>query len=200
MNQRKVWDKIAPKWNEYKIKRNDLTDEFLKRGRVLDLGCGSGRNFIKTDAIIYGVDFSEKMLYYAGKKAEKLGIKCVLAQSKSYNLPFEKEFFDSAICVSLLHCIKSKEKRMKTLKELNRVLKNNAQAFISVWNRKSERVKNKPRKYKVSWTIENEKLWRDNYLYEPEELREDLEKEGFKIIKEFENKNNIMVVVEKAKN
>jgi tRNA (uracil-5-)-methyltransferase TRM9 len=200
MKQKNIWNSIASKWNEYKTKRNDLTDEFLKKGKVLDLGCGSGRNFTKTNATIYGLDFSKEMLNYAAQKAQKLDIKCVLSFAPSSKIPFENNFFDSAICIALLHCINSKFKRNKTIKELFRVLKPQAKAFITVWNKTSPRMKNKPKSHKVPWTIENKKLWRTNYLYEPEELIEELEKVGFKILKQFENQNNIMVVVQKPKN
>ena len=68
--QEQVWDKIAKKWRTFREKTPLEVEEFLKRkrGKVLDLGCGSGRNFIKNKNIIfYGVDFSEKMLSFAEK-------------------------------------------------------------------------------------------------------------------------------------
>ena len=61
MNQKKVWDNIAPEWAEFKTKPTKHTIKFLKKqkGKILDLGCGSGRNLIKSKKIkIYGVDFS----------------------------------------------------------------------------------------------------------------------------------------------
>ena len=69
MDQEQVWDEIAPKWNEYKknrfsdgspVKDFDLLDGFVdgSEKRILDLGCGSGRNFFKFSGVIYGVDFS----------------------------------------------------------------------------------------------------------------------------------------------
>ena len=116
MNQEKVWDKIAEKWAEYKTTRNDITDKFLRLGKgkkVLDLGCGSGRNFIKTKATIYGVDFSKEMLKFARIHANNLGIDVELIKNKATKLEFEDNFFDSGILVAVLHCIRRKRKRKK---------------------------------------------------------------------------------------
>jgi len=201
MKQEKVWNKIAPKWAEYKVKRNDLGDKFFKGQdkKVLDLGCGSGRNFIKTSATVYGVDFSKKMLEFAGARAQKLGIKTILVQTSIDKLPFEDDFFDSGVMVAVLHCIKSKKKRIKVIKELHRVLKTNASAFVTVWNKTSRRLKGQAKEHRISWNVEGKKIWRDNYLYDEDELVKDFEDAGFKITKNIENRNNIMIVVQKSK-
>jgi len=200
MKQEQVWDKIAPKWVKIKTFRNDLTDEFLKAGKgkkVIDLGCGSGRNFIKTTSIIYGVDFSKEMLALAKENAKKKKINVKLKKSNVWETGFKGNFFDSGICVSVLHSIKSKAKRKKTIKEFYRILKPNAKAFVSVWNKTSRRLKNKDKQHKLSWNVDGEKVWRDTYIYDYDELKKELEKVGFKILKKFENRNNIMVVVVK---
>ncbi|MEA3329314.1 MAG: class I SAM-dependent methyltransferase [Nanoarchaeota archaeon] len=199
MNQEKVWDEIAQFWNERKTRRNKLIDEFLiGKKTVLDLGCGSGRNFIKTRAKIYGVDFSSQMLKYAKEKAEKLKLNFELIHAPSHNLPFKDNFFDSVICIALLHCIKSSRKRKNTLKEIHRVLKSNELCLIIVWNKTSRRLKNKSKYHKISWTIDSGKVYRDNYLYDNVELENELKDVGFKIIEKFENRNNIIIIVKKS--
>ena len=47
MKQETVWDTIAEKWHEYRNEPPDYVKNFLKdkEGRILDLCCGSGRNF-----------------------------------------------------------------------------------------------------------------------------------------------------------
>ncbi len=65
--QAKVWDKIAKLWHKYRDRPIPEVVNFLqgKKGKILDLGCGSGRNFIKLDAELYAVDFSSEQLKHA---------------------------------------------------------------------------------------------------------------------------------------
>jgi len=114
MNQEKVWNKISESWREFKTKISPAVENFLKdkKGKVLDVGCGSGRNFLKIDGLEwFGVDFSEKMLEYAKSNADKKGIKIELKKSKSSKLPYENNFFDCVLCVAVLHCIDSADER-----------------------------------------------------------------------------------------
>lgn len=74
-SQKEIWDKIAPQWNVFRQKPKQEVLNFLedKKGKILDLGCGSGRHLIpKKDSTFYEVDFSEQMIKFAREKAEKL--------------------------------------------------------------------------------------------------------------------------------
>ena len=186
MKQKQIWNEIADLWNEYKTSnRTPVAEDFLKnsKGNILDLGCGSGRNFVKTDAKIYGVDFSEKMLQHAKIQAKKLDIQAEFFVSEAHDLPFENNFFDKVIAIAVLHCIEGKSKREKTLKEIHRVLKPKGKALITVWNKSSKRWKNKPKEIEAGWTIGDKKVKRYYYIYDYEELEKDLIKAGFKITK-----------------
>jgi len=196
----KVWDNIAPLWFERKKLKTQIVEKFLKgsRGNVLDLGCGSGRNFVKIPGVIYGVDFSQKMLNLAKKQAEYIGVKVKLSKAKAYKLPFKDNFFDKAIFIAVLHCIGWKLRRKQAVKELYRVLKPGARAIITVWDENSPRLKGKSKKGKLSWIVDGKKEWRDYYLYDYEELAKLVESVGFTIIKRVETRNNIIVIVEKS--
>ena len=200
MKQEKVWENISKKWQKFKVKPFRKAVDFLKnkKGKILDLGCGSGRNFTKTKATIYAVDFSEKMLRFSRKYAKELKIKIITKKAYVYNLPFKDNFFDRAIFIATLHCIDSKEKREKSLKELYRVLKPGAEAMITVWSRNEKRVKNKPKESMIPWTVNGKKYYRYTYIYDEDELKNLLGKISFKIIKIREDKN-IIVYVEKPK-
>tara|TARA_Y100000310_G_scaffold270743_1_gene284758 strand:+ start:480 stop:830 length:351 start_codon:yes stop_codon:yes gene_type:complete len=69
-NQQEVWEGVALKWAEFRTRPVEEAKEFLKgkKGKVLDLGCGSGRKFIKGNVEFYGIDFSKKLLKIAKEK------------------------------------------------------------------------------------------------------------------------------------
>lgn len=211
-SQEKVWDEIAPLWNKYKKspfgKENDkpkIVEDFISNitkddEKILDLGCGSGRNFYKNNGIIYGVDFSSEMLKLAEENAEKLGIKVVLKKAKADKLPLENNFFDKVLFIATLHCIESEKERKEAIKEIYRVLKPEGKALITVWNKKNKRWKNKPKEKIVSWNVGGKKVMRYYYLYDFEELKGLLEEAGFKILwNNFtELARNIIVVAGKG--
>jgi len=199
MNQEKVWEKIAPKWNELKNTPFLAVEKFLKgkKGKILDLGSGSGRNFpyFPKGSEIYAVDFSAKMLKYAEEKAKKYGFVIKTVKADTTKLPLEDNFFDYGICIAVLHCIETNKKRQKTLKEFYRVLKKGGKGLVSVWGRNSPRVKNKPKETYVPWISAGVKK-RYTYLYDSGELEKDLEGAGFEIVKAWEERN-INVIVRK---
>lgn len=182
-NQERVWDSIAPEWNEFKENCDDRIVEFLKGEdikKVLDVGCASGRYFIKSDFDLYGVDFSEEMLNLAKKNATKKGIKFKgdKVNLECDKLPYEDGYFDRIICIAVLHCLTSKKGRLHALNEIKRVLKKDGKCLIKVWNRNSKRFKGKEEKI-VKW---RDKGGRYYYFYTKELLESDLKNSGFKLL------------------
>ena len=181
-NQKEIWDKIAPEWNKFKIIPAKHTIEFLKKtsGKVLDLGSGSGRHLVKIKSgKMYLIDFSKEMLKLAENKSKREKINAEFKQANLWEIPYENEFFDYAICISALHCIGEKN-REKVVRELYRVLKKGGKAEIGVWNIKSKRFKNIKGKEKyVKWTDKGERYY---YLYDEKEVHDLFKKIGFKII------------------
>jgi len=200
MDQERVWDKIAPKWNEVKNTPFPAVKKFLegKKGKILDLGSGSGRNFpyFPKGSEIYAVDFSAKMLKYAEEKAKEYGLEIKTVKADTTKLPLEDNSFDYGVCIAVLHCIETDKKRQKTLGEIYRVLKPESEGLVSVWGRNSLRVKNKPKETYVPWTSAGVKK-RYTYLYDPGELEKDLKKAGFEVVRSWE-KYNINVIVRKS--
>jgi ubiquinone/menaquinone biosynthesis C-methylase UbiE len=196
-NQEQVWNKIAPLWNEHKTEifgtKDNLIEEFIsKEDIVLDLGCGSGRNFIPRGKW-YGIDFSKEMLEFAKTKNY-----VELKKANLWESEFNNEMFDKILCIASLHCIPNSNNRMKILKEIYRLLKKDGQAIITVWNKDSKRWKAKDKEKMVSWDIGNEKVERYYYLYNFDELKKDLESVGFKIISEsYPLARNIVFRIEK---
>jgi ubiquinone/menaquinone biosynthesis C-methylase UbiE len=183
-DQKQVWDNIAEEWFEFKTKTENQNPHTIKliqkqKGKILDVGCGAGRNFTKTTAEIYALDFSPEMIKYARKKASELNLKKIkFFIAESNKLPFEKDSFDLVLCLSVLHCITTKKERKQTLKEIYRVLKKNGKLSISVWNKNSTRFKNKKKRDFVSWRDKGKRYY---YFYSPGELKKEIEESGFKI-------------------
>ena len=198
MSQKQIWNKIAPEWHEYKTIPAEHTIKFLKKksGKVLDLGSGSGRHLVNIkNGKMYLVDFSKEMLKLAEKKSKEEKINAEFKQANIWEIPYENEFFDFAICISALHCVEGKENREKAIKELYRVLKPKAKAEIGVWNIKSKRFKNIKGKEKyVRWTDKGERYY---YLYDEKEIYDLFKKIGFKIISTHNSEMMINFVAEK---
>lgn len=110
-------------------------------------------------------------------------------------LPFKKNFFDSAICISSLHCIETKKQREKTIRELHRILKLRAQVLVAVWNKNSKRfARYKTKEKLIGWRDKGKRYY---YLYDEKEIHNLFEKNKFKIIKSQNSPLMIRFVAEK---
>jgi ubiquinone/menaquinone biosynthesis C-methylase UbiE len=196
-NQEKVWDNIAKEWNEYKKIPSQLSEEFLKtcQGNILDLGSGSGRHLTKIKkGKMFLIDFSQEMLKLAEKKAKKQKVQIETKQGDLFKIPYEDDFFDNAICISALHCIKP-DKHKKSVQEIYRVMKPKSKSLIGVWNFHSKRFNQKQGKEKlIKWTDKGERYY---YLFEEKEVHKLFKDIGFKILSTHNSEMMINFIVEK---
>lgn len=198
-NQEKVWDRIAPEWHEFKKIPSIGSAEFIKKikGNLLDLGSGSGRHLQKINGTYYLQDISSEMLKLADEKATSLEIPHKTIHSPMQIIPKENNYFDNAICISALHCVPGEDARKKTIKELYRVLKKDAKAYIGVWNENSKRFKKKKNKGKeqlIGWQELGKRFY---YLYNEEEVHSQFKETGFKIISTHNSEMMINFIVQK---
>ena len=119
MEQIRIWNKIAYEWNDFKKNPGRYVENFLenKKGKILDLGSGSGRHLIKTKGKLYLVDFSKEMIKLAREKSKQKNIDAKFSVTDLTKLPFDDDYFDSAIAIASLHCLPKKE-HTKAIKEL----------------------------------------------------------------------------------
>jgi tRNA (uracil-5-)-methyltransferase TRM9 len=208
--QRVVWDSIAKGWAGWRNKeRKDIVgfSKDWKPGRILDIGCGNGRNllfFAKRGFEVYGLDFSKEMIEQAKEmfKKNKIEIKekqLIVADMK--NIPFKNESFDYIISVASFHHLPKKD-HQEAIKEIKRVLKKNGECIISVWNKYSfKRIGFWfcPKEVFIDWKkkeIEEVKVGNETkrkelvriykryyYLFSYEEMKDLLLKNGFEIKK-----------------
>ena len=197
MNQKQVWNNIACEWHEFKKIPAASTVEFLKKqkGKVLDFGSGSGRHLMKIkDGKMYLLDFSEKMIELAKQKAKKEKIDAEFAVSDMTKTPYENNFFDSAICISALHCL-TKPEQKKAVKELYRILKPKAQILVGVWNKESKRLKrHKGKETLIKWNDKGERYY---YLFNEKEVQDLFKKQKFKILSSDNSEMMIRFICEK---
>ncbi len=209
-NQEIVWDSISAPWKTYVVKELPIVVNFLKdkRGLIVDLGCGNGRNMIKQKGVEYwGVDFSAGQLTHAERNLKKEKVKFQLFKSKLDKLPsdFKDEMFDAGLFVATLHCIETKKEREDSLKEFYRILKTGSEGLISVWNSEDERFNGIKGDIYMSWKEDGIPYMRYYYLYKKDELIKLLKKVGFEILEIYSpiekdrfSKKNLVLRVRKG--
>jgi methionine biosynthesis protein MetW len=110
-------------------KRVERIISLVKKGSVLDVGCGTGvtsAKLMEKGLKVTAVDFSKN----ACDKARKKGVKVVQADVEA-GLPFKDETFDNVIMSEVLGLLYSPA---KALIEAERVLSRNGQLIVSVPN------------------------------------------------------------------
>jgi tellurite methyltransferase len=101
--------------------------------RVLDLGCGAGRHSIllgKAGFHVVALDVSETALKTLEGRLKAASIRNVTpVNHEMMQLPFIDGYFDAVICTNVLHHGKLAEIK-QTIKEIQRVMRKNASAFV----------------------------------------------------------------------
>lgn len=105
-------------------------DSLPPNSRVLDIGCGNGKNMFygtqKKTLNMFGLEQSQALKEICANQ----GLNVV--QGNALNLPFENDSFDAIIMIAVIHHINPLE-HDKVLMEIQRVLKPNAQCLITNW-------------------------------------------------------------------
>jgi ubiquinone/menaquinone biosynthesis C-methylase UbiE len=187
--QKEIWEVISVPWEKYIVKKIPAVEKFLenKKGKIIDVGCGSGRNMLKNkDIKYYAIDFSGKQLENAEKYACDENVDAEFFKSKADDLSmFEDEMFDYGLFIATLHCLETEKERKKALEEFYRVLKKDSEGLISVWNSDDARFNKLKGDIYMSWMEKREKYMRYYYLYNKNELIDLLKSVGFEILEEY---------------
>ncbi|MFH1248615.1 MAG: class I SAM-dependent methyltransferase [archaeon] len=188
--QKEIWDAIASSWHSFRQKPHPQILLVLKKyaeqwkiGKILEIGCGNCRNMIPFEYNgfdCYGIDFSEEMLKHAMDYGKKHKLKIKIKQAHSTSLPFEKNYFDYVLCISMLHNLDAAG-REKTLREIKRILKPNGRAIIVVWNKLQWKFLFKKNNIEMPWHIGEKVYQRYYHLFTAWSLKKLLLKENFKI-------------------
>ena len=106
-----------------------LKGRFSKEMKILDAGCGEGRNtvyFIQKEYQIYGIDSEELAVQYCRFLAKSLNPEFDIHRfqvGKLEDIPFHERAFDVVICSAVLHFAESVDNFWQMILEIHRVLK-----------------------------------------------------------------------------
>lgn len=117
-----------------------LFDQILKnrvapKAKILDAGCGMGRNiiyFVQNDFEVFGIDENENSVEYCRLLANKLAPNLPAQNfeiSAVEKMPFASESFDLVISSAVLHFAKDESHFNQMFNEMWRVLKPNGILF-----------------------------------------------------------------------
>lgn len=150
-----VYDKIAPHFDYTRYKPWPGVKKFVESlpdyTTLIDVGCGNGRNLgIKPTIFDVGTDFSLPLCKIAGKKNKH--VFC----ADALNLPIRTNSFDNAICIAVIHHFASKERRIKCMQEIARIIKVGGTAFVTAWATKQKNKVIDDPDQMVPWTVRKE--------------------------------------------
>jgi ubiquinone/menaquinone biosynthesis C-methylase UbiE len=186
---RQVFDQIAESW--YRVRHWPLLKEELEElaarwqgGRLLNIGCAHGPDFLAFSQgfELWGLDSSTGMLEQALRYSAKFKLHVHLMAADALFLPFPNNTFDWAVSVATYHHVKGREEREKAFLELQRVLKPQGEAFLTVWNHGQPGFRFKSKERQVPWRLKGRTIYRYYYLFSYGELEKLLVKTGWEII------------------
>lgn len=109
-----------------------LKNRYQQHERILDAGCGSGRNlqwFLSTNKTIFAIDQNESAIYQLQHRHASLPQgRFQIADVK--NLPFADNYFDHVISSAVLHFASGTHHFLAMLTEMQRVLRPGGSLFI----------------------------------------------------------------------
>jgi SAM-dependent methyltransferase len=189
---REVFDEIADSWyrlrhwSRFATELNAVACRW-QEGRLLNVGCAHGPDFLpfKHGFELWGVDFSMQMVKLARRYASKFNFEVNLTVADALSLPYQGCTFDWAIAVATYHHIRGTRQQQRAFQELRRVLKPEAEALITVWNRWQPGFWFKGREFPVAWKLKDKTLYRYYYLFTYHELGKLLTEAGFDILRMF---------------
>jgi 2-polyprenyl-3-methyl-5-hydroxy-6-metoxy-1,4-benzoquinol methylase len=115
-----------------------LKNRFHKQMRILDAGCGEGRNmvyFIKNDFRIYGIDANADAVKLAKLYCRSLSNTFEVENIQNFTIeqnPFPDHFFDAIICLNVLHSAKNQNDFFLWFEQLIRMLHSGGFLLLSL--------------------------------------------------------------------
>ena len=133
---------VAIRWTmpETRFKRQLVAEaKIMSDDRILDLGCGTATLTILIKRIhpaarVIGVDGDHRVLDIAKRKIMKAGVGVILDEAMAFKLPYPNDSFDRVLSSLMFHHL-TRENKVLTLKEVNRVLQSGGEIHIADFGR-----------------------------------------------------------------
>ena len=177
INVRQVYNQIAEHFNVTRVNHWDWITSFInqvkidtpnKFPKIIDLGCGNGRNMNYCDIDFIGIDNCKRFIEICHKKGYNV------LYSNMTKIPLNSHEYDAIICIASFHHLDNKNNRILALQEMKRLLKPGGTILLSVWSicqpAKTKRVFNEYGDNIVLWTKYNRVFERYYYIFRLEEL------------------------------
>jgi ubiquinone/menaquinone biosynthesis C-methylase UbiE len=116
-----------------------IDKHFNQKGKIIDIGCGAGREAIKLAKKrfdVTGTDLQPRMVDEAKKNAETFNVKADFLAMDACKLEFADNTFDYALMLGIFGHIPGRVNRVQALKEVRRVLKPDGKFIVSVPSKK----------------------------------------------------------------
>ena len=211
-----VYNQIAPYFDSTRGYLWSWIRDFIAtipdHSRVIDLGCGNGRNLEacveeNRGLIVTGLDQCRGLVEICQSK------KCPAVIGDICQLPFQDSSVDVIMMIASFHHLASPERRERCLRECFRVATPNARMVISVWSRnqpaKTRRVFDHYGDHIVPWTQPGRKkrdgisgreettYYRYYYLFRIPELVSLCQMVGFRVDRQFWDCGNEILYLSK---
>jgi ubiquinone/menaquinone biosynthesis C-methylase UbiE len=108
-----------------------LKDSYQSGDKILDVGCGNGRNlkwFYNTGFEVHGTDINNEKLQYCKELYPLQKDNFIFATAEK--MPYESNYFDHIICNAVLHFAVDLSQYLNMFQELLRILKPQGILFI----------------------------------------------------------------------
>ena len=162
--------------------------------RVLDFGCGNGRNLLlaeKKSSFCVGSDFSSAFLKLVRVKNKVVP----LALCEFQNVPFVDNCFDAVLFIASIHHLPEKSMRVSALKEMARVMVSGGVGLVSVWAHEQDKFRDGAQDVDVMW---RKKHFRFYHLFKKGELEKLVSLvPSLKVVDSFRSGDNYYVKVKK---
>lgn len=188
VDQHAVWERIAHAFDATRDRPWPVVVDFVRslppRRRVLDLMAGNGRHAAVAESAGHDAVWSDWSRPAARIASGRLRGPVVVSDARV--LPFVDDSFDAVLYVAGLHGIPEPEGRLRSLRELRRVLRPGGRALVTVWSREAPRfcdrgTPGQPLDAVVPWRAGGVSGERTYHLHTRDSLRAELETAGLRV-------------------